>query len=216
MKHLLLHSLSEGPGPNCLSTRRFRFLREHNNNCVFTFDDGYADVYDTLQEAPPELLCRAIIFLVAGQIGRSNDWDCSGPLAGKPLLGWEQILDLHRRGVRFGSHGLTHAELTPLDDAALEREVAGSQDLLQEKLGEAITGFSYPYGSFDARVRAAVARRYDWAVAARYTRNRNDRYVMPRIAFAGNNGEWLFRLKASFLWLYDLRPPFIASSAVRV
>jgi peptidoglycan/xylan/chitin deacetylase (PgdA/CDA1 family) len=204
MKHLLLHSISDGPDPICLNARRFRFLCQRNSNCIFTFDDGYADVYDALRDAPPALLRRTIVFLVAGRIGLHNDWDSSGPLAGKPLLGWDQIVDLSRRGVCFGSHGLTHAELTSLDDAALEREVKGSKEAMQERLGDTVAGFSYPYGSSDARVRAAVARRYSWAMAARYGRDSNDRYAMPRVPFAGNNRGWLFRLKASCLWLYDL------------
>lgn len=212
---LLLHSISDGPGPLCLSRERFRSLCRWNPGCGVTFDDGYADVFDALRDAGPELLRRTTVFLVAGRVGGRNDWDRSGPLAGKPSLDWGRIAELRRMGVRVGSHGMTHAELTALDAAGLEREVLGSKELLQDKLGEAVDVFSYPYGSYDRRVLSVVARHYDRAVAARYSRGSGDRYALPRIPFAGDNSEWLFRLKASCLWLYDLRAAFTATPIIR-
>jgi peptidoglycan/xylan/chitin deacetylase (PgdA/CDA1 family) len=205
MTYLLLHSISDAPAPACLSVPRFRFLCERNQDCVFTFDDGYADVFDALREAPPELLCRSTIFLVAGRIGRANDWDRSGPLCGKPLLNREQVRELHQRGVRFGSHGLTHVDLTACDDDQLACELQQSKNILEDTLRAPVDGFSYPYGFFDRRVKDAAACWYRWAVAARPNARRNDPYAIPRIGFAGDNPEWLFRLKADNLWLYDMK-----------
>jgi peptidoglycan/xylan/chitin deacetylase (PgdA/CDA1 family) len=205
MTYLLLHSISDAPAPACLSAPRFRFLCDRNQDCVITFDDGYADVFGALREAPPELSRRTIIFLVAGRIGRANDWDRSGPLAGKPLLSGEQIRALHQQGVRFGCHGLTHIDLAACEDDQLDRELQQSQRMLEDTLRAPVDGFSYPYGSFDRRVKDAVARCYRWAVAARPSMRSSDPYAIPRIGFAGDNPEWLFRLKADNLWLYGIK-----------
>ena len=59
-------------------------------------------------------------------------------------------------GWEVGAHTLTHPDLTTVDDAALEAEVAGSRKLLRKRLGVPITAFCYPAGRNDARVRAAV------------------------------------------------------------
>ena len=56
----------------------------------------------------------------------------------------------------MGAHTLTHPDLTTVDDATLEAEVAGSRKLLRKRLGVPITAFCYPAGRNDARVRAAV------------------------------------------------------------
>jgi len=205
MKRILLHSICDGISPLCLSMARLRYLAQRGASCALSFDDGYADIYDALSDARPELLKRTTVFLVAERIGGRNDWDRSGPLAGRRLLDWRQIAELRRRGVAIGSHGLTHVDLTACGDRQLDAELRRSKELLEQRLGDAIEGFSYPYGAFDRRVMAAVAASYRWAVTARHSLRDDGPYQIPRIGFSGRNPEWLFRLKASNLWLYDLK-----------
>jgi hypothetical protein len=57
---------------------------------------------------------RALVFLVAGKVGDSADWDaCYGEPA-SPLMGWQEIRRLARDGLYIGSHGLTHRRLDSL------------------------------------------------------------------------------------------------------
>ncbi|HVN59792.1 MAG TPA: polysaccharide deacetylase family protein [Gaiellaceae bacterium] len=62
-------------------------------------------------------------------------------------LTWDDIVALHRSDLfTVGGHGHTHRVLEHLDDAALEREVDLSLELLSGHLGESITHYSYPEG----------------------------------------------------------------------
>src|SRR5438477_279294 len=77
---------------------------------LITFDDGYQDFAD---EAFP-LLERhgfpATVFVVTDAAERTSRWDAAYGQAA-PLMGWDEIRELSRRGVEFGSHTQTHPAL---------------------------------------------------------------------------------------------------------
>ena len=62
---------------------------------------------------------------------------------------------LRDRGWEVGSHTVTHALLTEVDDARLAAELADSRRAIVERLGACAT-LAYPYGIADARVAAAA------------------------------------------------------------
>ncbi|MEU9212600.1 polysaccharide deacetylase family protein [Streptomyces sp. NPDC048415] len=131
-----------------------------------TFDDGYADFLTTALPVLRRWQCGATVFPVVGRLGGENDWEVSGPR--KRLLDADDIRHLVAAGVEVASHGLAHIDLTRVPDDVLHAEVHGSRALLAEITGHEIQGFCYPYGSVDARVRAAVqgaGYRYACAVA---------------------------------------------------
>jgi len=134
---------------------------------VLTFDDGYESVYTGAWPVLRELKLPATVFLVTGYMGRANDWD--QPLARGAFrhLSWSQAREMAADGlVRFASHGVTHRDLTALDDAELERELCESRAAITEGLGRAPEAFSYPFGRFDARVVAALREAgYTYGVA---------------------------------------------------
>jgi peptidoglycan/xylan/chitin deacetylase (PgdA/CDA1 family) len=110
---------------------------------VISFDDGYPSHYQT----------AAPIMSEYGWVGLINaDWNVlekSSRLAAQVKL-------LAAAGWEIGSHSLTHPDLTTLDAAALEREVAGSLSTLEKELGVEIETFCYPAGRYDDTVVAAV------------------------------------------------------------
>ncbi|MEV6834365.1 polysaccharide deacetylase family protein [Streptomyces sp. NPDC051133] len=129
-----------------------------------TFDDGYADFVDGALPALARWECTATLFVLPGRLGGDNAWDPLGPR--KPLLTAAGIRHLARAGVEIGSHGLAHLDLTRADDALLEAETAESRAVLEELTDAPVTGFCYPYGTVDRRVRDAVrAAGYDYACA---------------------------------------------------
>lgn len=123
---------------------------------LLTFDDGYEDFHREAFPVLEELGFRPLVFLVAGRIGQISDWTPAAR-GGRRLLTLEQIRELHRHGVRFGSHSLTHPWLTRLSVQALQQEVTDSKRLLEDLLGGEVDCFAYPFGDVDARVRGAVA-----------------------------------------------------------
>jgi peptidoglycan/xylan/chitin deacetylase (PgdA/CDA1 family) len=70
--------------------------------------------------------------------------------------GWQVIAAAARQGVEIGVHSATHRRLPRLTDAELEREVIMSREVIQRETGVAPAFFSYPYGMWDERVKAAV------------------------------------------------------------
>ena len=127
---------------------------------LLTFDDAYAD---TAEHAFPVLQRHgfgAAVFAVTARLGRVSTWDEPLGWTGQRLMTPEQVRHWAARGIEFGAHGRTHPDLRALDDRALEQEVLGSADDVEDLLGAPPVAFSYPYGLSDDRVRAAVRRRF--------------------------------------------------------
>ena len=106
---------------------------------IITFDDGYRDF---LTEAWPLLAqygFSATVFLVAGKVGRTNEWDHH---YGQeiPLLGWEEIRGLQKEGIEFGSHSMSHRPLTKLSVEETVREAAPFQNNARAESGHAHPG----------------------------------------------------------------------------
>lgn len=123
---------------------------------LLTFDDGYDDLYTEMFPFFAQLGFTALVFLVAGQIGASNIWDQKNGLRARNLLNLDQIREMQKYGIAFGSHTMTHPHLPDVSDADLIREVRESKHRLEDLLGVEISSFAYPYGGVDRRVRSAV------------------------------------------------------------
>lgn len=128
-----------------------------SNRVLLTFDDGYDDLYQELLPLVIEHGYTPVIYLVADRICSSNIWDQSIGLRARNLLTLDQIREMQKYGVEFGSHTLTHPWLPSLSDAELQREVRDSKFRLEDLLGSEIASFAYPSGGVDRRVRSAVA-----------------------------------------------------------
>jgi peptidoglycan/xylan/chitin deacetylase (PgdA/CDA1 family) len=118
---------------------------------MLTFDDGYSDF---AEEALP-LLERhgfpAAVFVVTDAVGGTSVWDAArGHTA--PLMGWDELRALRRRGVELGSHTCTHPALSGLSNAEVVRELVRSRALLEDELGEPVRAIAYPYGDLDGAV----------------------------------------------------------------
>jgi peptidoglycan/xylan/chitin deacetylase (PgdA/CDA1 family) len=95
-----------------------------------------------------------------------------------------QIKEMHRHGFRFGSHTLTHCDLTSAASGVMREEIVGSKHRLEDLLGAAVTAFSYPWGLVNERARAAVAEAgYTSAVTteSRLRRDGDDALLIPRL-----------------------------------
>jgi peptidoglycan/xylan/chitin deacetylase (PgdA/CDA1 family) len=132
-----------------------------NQPVVLTFDDGFRNLWDRAIPVLEELGFRATIFAVAGYCGGKNDWPSQSPgVPALPLLSWSQLRTLASAGFEIGAHGLAHAPLPALGKEEAEREITGSQAILQEHLGQPVTVFAYPYGLANADHRRVAAAHY--------------------------------------------------------
>ena len=97
-----------------------------------------------------------------------------GPYKGERLLmNWEEILQLHKCGFSVGSHTLSHIPLTDLHPADAKREITESGEILSQRLGAPIKGFSYPRGAWNMEL-ANMAKQagYDYAVTTVFGSNK--------------------------------------------
>src|SRR5260370_29687131 len=62
-------------------------------------------------------------------------------LRGK-ILTWQQVQAMQNEGVTFGSHTISHPVVSRLAETELQRELADSKRMLEEKLGQPVTNFA--------------------------------------------------------------------------
>jgi len=95
-------------------------------------------------------------------------------------MSWDELREHRDRGVRIGSHAVSHAHLTRLSDSELRGELENSRREIEAELGRPCRELAYPYGEHDERVRVA-------ARAAGYNRGyslrgrKRDAYALPRV-----------------------------------
>ena len=129
-------------------------------------------------------------------------------------LGWDDLPALVAGGGEVGAHSATHPDLRRCAADELGKEVSGAKGLLEDRLGEAIVSFSYPYGRHNSRVRLAVERAgYRLACTSRYGDNHTSGqcYVVHRTEVAGTDSlvEFRWKLQGKYDWLghwQDVRP----------
>ena len=118
---------------------------------LVTFDDGYRD---NLEQALPVLErygFPAVMFVPLGFVGASAPLphDAGLPSRGihNPTVGWDDLVELERRGVRVESHGISHRPLAELDLEEARREIVLSKSELEQRLGRNVQAFAYVKGS---------------------------------------------------------------------
>lgn len=121
-----------------------------------TFDDGYLSVYDRALPVLIERRVPATVYVVAGAVGGTNDWDRRAGDRLEYMMSANHLRELADLGIEIGSHSLSHPRLSRLPDQQLKSEVSDSKRRLEDIIGREIGSFSYPYGDYNERVLAAV------------------------------------------------------------
>lgn len=112
-----------------------------------TFDDGYVDNHELAAPILRTLGIPATFFVVSEFIGSNTVawWDRQYQ-APPGWMTWSQVRDLHTHGFEIGAHTRTHADLGAVTGAAAEREIRGSREEIENRLGAPVVHFAYPYG----------------------------------------------------------------------
>jgi peptidoglycan/xylan/chitin deacetylase (PgdA/CDA1 family) len=116
--------------------------------CI-TFDDGYKDNYDY---AAPILLnhgVHATFFVSTEKItdGKFFQHDLDKLGHGLPNMSWDNIREMQRDGLDFGSHTVSHANLGKISLDEAERELTESKATIEQELGHEQVLFAYPFGA---------------------------------------------------------------------
>jgi len=151
---------------------------------LLSFDDAYVDL---LEQACPILAERGIpgvVFVVAGKLGGTNEWDNKGRATTIDLLDADALRAVASQGIEVGSHTVSHRPLTKVPEADLEEEIVGAATMLEEAGLPRPRTFSYPYGEWSpaiAEVARAAGYEASFTVEPGVVKEKTDPHALPRI-----------------------------------
>lgn len=169
-------------------------LPENARTVSLEFDDGFEEVYRLAFPVLRALGVRATVYPILDLIGQPGHMTAA------------QLAELRAAGWEVGSHTRSHADLTDLTPASLEREL--------EPAAAALPGpppcLAYPLSRFDARVRRVAAHWYGCAVRGAFGVGREDPFALHSALITPWDGQLLPLRAASGL---DLRAPILLLGA---
>jgi peptidoglycan/xylan/chitin deacetylase (PgdA/CDA1 family) len=72
------------------------------------------------------------------------------------VLSWDEVKEMSRDNVDFGSHGRSHRILTTLSVDEVKQELVQSKNVIEERIGKRVNFFSYPNGDYNSGVKKLV------------------------------------------------------------
>lgn len=137
-----------------------------DDSIIVTFDDAYMSIYNKVLPLMKQLKLPFSIFVITDYVGDPE------------YLSLEMLMELDKDPlVTIGSHSKSHKRLTKCDQKLLEKEVKGSKDFLEDKLGHNVDFFSYPYGACNDFVSDFVkSSGYIFAFGSKFDINRPSDY----------------------------------------
>ncbi len=124
---------------------------------AITFDDGYADAYETAFPILKKYGFKATFYVITSLLGRPR------------YMTWEQARELAAAGNVIGSHTLTHPDLSQVGLTEARRQLGESKAEIERQVGQPVLDFCYPSGRYTGSVAAAVKEAgYSTAVTTRY------------------------------------------------
>lgn len=150
---------------------------------LLTFDDGYADTVDVAMPVLRAEGVPAIVFLVSGWLDAPP-----APAGARGYMTRSDVRAWCAAGFQVGSHTVTHARLSTLDEGGVRAELADSRAALSALVGRPVDHFACPWGvagaDFDARhtpaLAAACGYRTFFTTRRDRARSAEDLLLMPR------------------------------------
>ena len=99
---------------------------------IITFDDGNQDIFQNAYPIMQSYGFRATMYLIAADINANT------------FLTKEMVQEMSQSGWEFGSHSMTHPDLSKTDNEMYE--ICTSRTTLMNELNLPIQSFAYPYG----------------------------------------------------------------------
>jgi peptidoglycan/xylan/chitin deacetylase (PgdA/CDA1 family) len=137
-------------------------FREHGefprNSVALTFDDGWKDNYTNAFPVLKRLGIKATIFVIPSCIGQTSAKAQAEGESGREHLSREEILEMSRHGIEFGSHSMNHRLLHEIAPPEVEFEIEESKRQLEGLLQKDCKVFAYPAGFFTEQARRVLER----------------------------------------------------------
>jgi peptidoglycan/xylan/chitin deacetylase (PgdA/CDA1 family) len=162
-------------------------LRSHapfpDRSLAVTFDDGFQSVYKEAFPVLQDYGMSATVFLTVGERAWAKPAARLPSRESRPMLSWAEIHEMHKKGITFGAHTLTHPDLTRLSPERIETEVGISKAVIEDVLGAPVSCFAYPYGRFDQYSREIVRKHFACACSDKLAliTEDSDPYALERV-----------------------------------
>jgi len=104
---------------------------------ILTFDDGHISNYKLAFPILKTFNFLGTFFIVPNFVGQKN------------YIAKKHILEMHKGGMKFGSHSLTHPYLFSLSKEEIIKELLESKGKIENILKIQINHFSVPYGFYN-------------------------------------------------------------------
>ena len=167
---------------------------------IMSFDDGFLSQSRVAKELLEPRGIKAVFFISPNFIELSghqmsefifknlhiSDVNNRGGVDGFRPMAWDDVRRLVDKGHTIGAHTMDHVSLSSImDEGDLKREIGGSGDILEDKLGVPIEWFSYPFGVNGGITRDAykiILERYRYCCTGLRGENvpGNDLYYLRR------------------------------------
>jgi peptidoglycan/xylan/chitin deacetylase (PgdA/CDA1 family) len=105
-----------------------------------TFDDGFRDFHTAAWPVLNRHRFLATMYLPTGYIQHERK-----TFLDRQCMTWAEVRELRREGIQFGSHTVNHPKLYNLSWSEIEQELSRSKQQIELELGEAVSGFAYPF-----------------------------------------------------------------------
>jgi len=161
-------------------------------SAVITLDDGWLTGYTTAWPLLKKFGYPFTMFIY-------TDYVKGGPKSGGQSMTWEQLAEMRDAGVDIASHTLTHTGLNARKGKTdeqyrewLKNEIAGSKQILEDKLGIQVKTIAYPYGLHNEVVREVVKEAgYEggFTVYGQHLGNGGDPMLLGRYALDSKNSD---------------------------
>jgi len=148
------------------------------NAVLITFDDGYKNNFTDAYPILRSFGFPAVIFISPAQTGQPG------------YLTWDEVHQLQKGGIAFGSHGMTQAYLPKMSEEQRRIEIFGSKKVLEENLGTKVEFFCYPVGGFNDVIKDMVRQAgYQGAMASNRGDDRfgTDVYQIKRVRMSNTD-----------------------------
>ena len=162
---------------------------------ALTFDDGYQNIYKTVQLLK-KMEIRPCVFM----LGTPKKANRAIFESDKPLLSYKELRSLKRANWQIGSHGSTHEILTHCSFERLTYETQGAKKNLEKNTASPVNYFSYPKGIYSRGVITEVIKSgYMGACTMNDDQisKHTDPYLLPRVGIDGTHTQKEFETLVS-------------------
>ncbi len=119
------------------SGKKPRHQEDNERAVVLSFDDGFIGNYENVFPLLVENGFIGNFFLITSKIGKGH------------MMNWEQVREMQKYGMCFGSHTVNHLMLGMLGRTEIFHELDYSRKTIEDKTGIKIEHLTLPHGSYN-------------------------------------------------------------------